>query len=91
MLWMRSKEVRRVDSLDISSLTHVVIIAGGTTVVAIFSAEDGDGIVKTALEAFGSVHALIANAGILQDTYFTAMSEKEWDDVSPFISKARSM
>ncbi|KAF9518809.1 hypothetical protein BS47DRAFT_1370952 [Hydnum rufescens UP504] len=54
---------------------------GGTAVVAIFSAEDGDGIVKTALQAFGSVHALIANAGILRDKSFTAMSEKDWDDV----------
>lgn len=45
------------------------------------SAEDGEGIVKTAIEAFGGVHILIANAGILRDKSFTAMSEAEWDAV----------
>lgn len=36
---------------------------------------------KAALDAFGSVHVFIANAGILRDKSFAAMSEKEWDDV----------
>lgn len=45
------------------------------------SAEDGDEIVKIALDRFGAVHVLIANAGILRDKSFTAMSEKEWDQV----------
>lgn len=36
---------------------------------------------KAALDAFGSVHVFIANAGILRDKSFVAMSEKEWDDV----------
>ena len=48
---------------------------------AVTSAEDGDAIVKTALDAFGRVHVLVANAGIIRDKSFTAMSEKEWDDV----------
>lgn len=45
------------------------------------SAEDGENIVKVALEKFGAIHVLIANAGILRDKSFTAMSEKEWDQV----------
>lgn len=45
------------------------------------SAEDGDEIVKVALNRFGAVHVLIANAGILRDKSFTGMSEKEWDQV----------
>jgi multifunctional beta-oxidation protein len=45
------------------------------------SAEDGDGIVKVALDRFGAVHVLIANAGILRDKSFASMSEKEWDQV----------
>ena len=45
------------------------------------SAEDGEKIVKVALERFGAVHVLIANAGILRDKSFTAMSESEWDQV----------
>jgi len=55
--------------------------AGGKAVPAIASAEDGDAIVKTAVSAFGGVHVLIANAGILRDKSFQAMTEKEWDDV----------
>ncbi|KAF5378319.1 hypothetical protein D9615_008778 [Tricholomella constricta] len=45
-------------------------------------AEDGEVIVKVALEKFGSVHVFIANAGILRDKSFTAMTEQEWDIVS---------
>jgi multifunctional beta-oxidation protein len=56
-------------------------IAGGSAVPAVCSAEDGDKIVKVALDRFGAVHALIANAGILRDKSFTGMSEKEWDQV----------
>lgn len=48
---------------------------------AVCSAEDGDGIVKVALDRFGAVHVLIANAGILRDKSFASMSEKEWDQV----------
>lgn len=48
---------------------------------AVCSAEDGDEIVKVALDRFGAVHVLIANAGILRDKSFTSMSEKEWDQV----------
>ncbi|CAE6478147.1 unnamed protein product [Rhizoctonia solani] len=53
----------------------------GKAVAVVCSAEDGEKIVKGALDAFGSVHILIANAGILRDKSFTAMSEKEWMDV----------
>jgi len=31
------------------------------------------------LDTFGGVHVLVANAGILRDKSFTAMSEQEWD------------
>lgn len=34
---------------------------------------------KVALEKFGGVHILIANAGILRDKSFAAMTEQEWD------------
>lgn len=58
-----------------------VLIAGGKAAAAIASAEDGEAIVKVALEKFGGVHVLVANAGILRDKSFVAMTEKEWDDV----------
>jgi len=50
-------------------------------VTAVCSAEDGENIVKVALDTFGEIHVLIANAGILRDRSFTAMSEGEWDQV----------
>jgi multifunctional beta-oxidation protein len=50
-------------------------------VAAVCSAEDGEAIVKTALDAFGGVHVLVANAGVLRDRSFTALTEKEWDIV----------
>jgi NAD(P)-dependent dehydrogenase (short-subunit alcohol dehydrogenase family) len=56
-------------------------IAGGSAVAAVCSAEDGDEIVKIALDRFGAVHVLIANAGVLRDKSFTSMSEKDWDQV----------
>ena len=54
---------------------------GGKATVAVCSAEDGEAIVKTALDTYGSVHVLVANAGILRDKSFAAMSEQEWDSV----------
>ncbi|KAF8557431.1 NAD(P)-binding protein [Imleria badia] len=56
-----------------------LVVVGGKAAPVICSAEDGDKIVKAAMDAFGSVHVLVANAGILRDRSFAAMSEQEWD------------
>ena len=64
-----------------SSLTSIVFIAGGKAVAAVVSAEDGDAIVKTALDAFGGVHALVANAGVIRPNAFEKMTDQEWDEV----------
>jgi multifunctional beta-oxidation protein len=45
------------------------------------SAEDGEKLAKVAMDKFGGVHILIANAGILRDRSFAAMTEQEWDAV----------
>jgi len=50
-------------------------------VAAVVSAEDGEGIVKAALDAFGGVHVLVANAGVARQNAFGSLSEKEWDEV----------
>ncbi|KAH7884521.1 hypothetical protein F5I97DRAFT_1812245 [Phlebopus sp. FC_14] len=55
--------------------------SGGKAAPAVCSAEDGDKIVKAALDSFGGVHVLVANAGVLRDRSFAAMSEQEWDTV----------
>lgn len=78
---MRLRRVRLFSQLIVRARALNISIAGGSAVAAVCSAEDGDEIVKVALDRFGAVHVLIANAGILRDKSFTSMSEKEWDQV----------
>lgn len=42
---------------------------------------EGQAIVDKAVQAFGTVHVLINNAGILRDKSFRNMTQKEFDDV----------
>jgi NAD(P)-dependent dehydrogenase (short-subunit alcohol dehydrogenase family)/putative sterol carrier protein len=53
--------------------------AGGKAVANYDSVEDGDKIVKTAVDAFGKVDIVINNAGILRDTSFLKMKDQDWD------------
>ncbi|KAJ4476218.1 peroxisomal hydratase-dehydrogenase-epimerase [Lentinula aciculospora] len=73
--------VNDVSEKGAKSVVNEIVKAGGHATTAICSAEDGETIVKAALDKFGGVHVLIANAGILRDKSFTAMSEQEWDVV----------
>jgi len=43
--------------------------------------EGGKRLVQTALDAFGDLHVLVNNAGILRDRYLVNMTEQEWDEV----------
>ena len=38
-------------------------------------------LVNSALEAFGDLHVLVNNAGILRDRVLVNLSEDDWDDV----------
>jgi len=43
------------------------------------SVEFGEKIVKTAIDAYGTVDIIVNNAGILRDASFMKMTELDWD------------
>jgi len=57
---------------------------GGEAVVSgddITDWEGGQQLVQTAVDAFGDLHVLVNNAGILRDKMLVNMGEEEWDSV----------
>ena len=57
---------------------------GGEAIVSTHDASDWQGagaMVKQAIDAFGDLHVLVNNAGILRDRTLAKMSEAEWDAV----------
>ena len=58
--------------------------AGGEAIAnygSVATMEGGEGMVQSALDAFGRLDILINNAGILRDRMVFNMSEEEWDAV----------
>ncbi len=58
--------------------------AGGEAVANydnVATVDGGEGILKTAVDAFGKVDVLVNNAGILRDKSFAKMTEDLWDPV----------
>ncbi|OJT15201.1 Peroxisomal hydratase-dehydrogenase-epimerase [Trametes pubescens] len=73
--------VNDVDGNAVKAVVAAITKAGGKAVAAVASAEDGEGIVKAALDTFGGVHVLVANAGVARPSAFEKLSEKDWDEV----------
>lgn len=70
------------DAVDPESVAKEIRKLGyGQAVPIKASAEDGELLVKTAIDAFGRIDVLINNAGILRDKSFQNMNDEGWDAV----------
>ena len=61
-----------------------VVAAGGQAIANhgdITTTAGAQSIVDAALEAYGEVHVLVNNAGILRDRMFISLTEDDWDQV----------
>ncbi|MEH6636180.1 MAG: SDR family oxidoreductase [Halioglobus sp.] len=56
-----------------------ILAAGGEAVANYDSVEDGEAIIRTAMDNYDRVDVLVNNAGILRDTSFAKMSDDDWD------------
>jgi NAD(P)-dependent dehydrogenase (short-subunit alcohol dehydrogenase family) len=63
------REIRAAGGEAVASLDSVASFAGGAA------------IVKTAVERWGRIDAVVCNAGILRDRAFHKMEEDDWDQV----------
>jgi NAD(P)-dependent dehydrogenase (short-subunit alcohol dehydrogenase family) len=70
---------------DMADKVVAEIQAGGGSAVASYdsvaTAEGARRIIRTALDAFGAVHGVVSNAGILRDASFAKMTDADWDAV----------
>lgn len=69
------------DLADPEPVVQEIIKAGGKAVGNKASAEDGDAVVKSAIDAFGRIDIVVNNAGILRDKAFSNMDDNLWNAV----------
>ncbi len=72
------------DASPANQVVAEIRAAGGEAVANHDDVTDWDGakrLIDTAVEAFGDLHVLVNNAGILRDRMLVNMSEDEWDAV----------
>jgi NAD(P)-dependent dehydrogenase (short-subunit alcohol dehydrogenase family) len=72
------------DSTPAQEVVNEITQAGGQAVANYDDVSDFDGaqrLINQAVEAFGDLHILVNNAGILRDRMLTNMGEEEWDAI----------
>lgn len=69
------------DLVNPDTVVEEIRKAGGEAVPIKASAEEGDKLVKAAIDAYGRIDVVINNAGILRDKAFTNMDDKQWNDI----------
>jgi len=72
------------DRAPAQQVVDEIVGMGGEAVANTDSVADFEGakrLVDTAVEAFGDLHILVNNAGILRDRVLINMTEQEWDSV----------
>ena len=69
------------DLMDPDNTVQEIQKLGGEAVGVKASAEDGDTVVKAAIDAFGRIDIIVNNAGILRDKAFANMEDKQWQQV----------
>ena len=69
------------DLMNPDTVVQEIEKMGGKAIGNKASAEDGDSVIKAAIDAYGRVDILVNNAGILRDKAFTNMDEDLWDSV----------
>lgn len=72
------------DARPAEVVAQEIVAAGGEAIASSHDvtsfAEMGE-LVATTVQRFGSVDAVVTNAGFLRDRMLTSMSEAEWDDI----------
>ena len=72
------------DRAPAQQVVDEITAAGGEAVANYDDVSDWEGaqhLIQQAVEAFGDLHVLVNNAGILRDRMLTNMSEEEWDAI----------
>jgi len=74
--------VNDINEVTAQATVDDIIKAGGKAIVNLNDITDYDSagqIVKSAIDTYGDIHAVVNNAGNNRDRMFTSLSEEDWD------------